>query len=137
MKRISGPRLSLTKFTEIKWVRFLLSGFLNTGLSYLVYIALLPLVAYKIAYTLSFVSGIVISYFLSALWVFKQPAALRSFLLFPLVYVAQYLFGLIGMYVLVEILRIPDWIAPLVLLPLSVPLSFLIARWVFRSQPTS
>jgi hypothetical protein len=42
--------------------RFLFSGTLNTGLSYLFYLALLQFLTYRSAYTIAFVFGILISY---------------------------------------------------------------------------
>lgn len=134
MKRTSDLKPLLTKFIDRRFINFLVVGSVNTVLSYLIYRVLLLVFSYSVAYTAAYLSGIVISYFLSARWVFKQPPGWRSFFRFPLVYVVQYLSGLVLMYVFIELFHVPAWLAPLVLLPITIPLSFIIGQWVFRTR---
>ncbi len=114
--------------------RFLVSGALNTGLTYLLYFALLQFLTYLSAYTLAFVCGILISYILNALFVFKVGISLKSFLRFPLVYLAQYVLGIFLVIILVEYAGVAHWLAPVLAILIVVPLTFILARTVFPSK---
>ncbi len=114
--------------------RFLFSGTLNTGLSYLFYLALLQFLTYRSAYTIAFVFGILISYFLNAVFVFKVGISLKSLLRFPLVYLAQYVLGIVLVIILVEYASVAHWLAPVLAILITVPLTFILARTVFASE---
>jgi len=117
--------------------RFLVAGVLNTALTYLLYVLLLQVVSYRVAFTLAYVAGILVSYALSARFVFRKQTSWRSFLRFPFVYLAQYLAGLLLVSLLVEWLSVPAWLAPLVALLVTIPLTYVLSRAVFAgARPT-
>ena len=117
--------------------RFLVAGVFNTALTYVVYVMLLHVVSYPVAFTLAYVAGILVSYALSARFVFRRQASWRSFLRFPFVYLAQYLAGLLLVSLLVEWLAVPAWIAPIVALLVTIPLTYVLSRAVFAgARPT-
>ena len=88
-------------------LRFLISGGINTAVTYLLYLALLPGLGYWPAYSVAFVTGIVTSYFLNTRFVFRVRTSARRAAAFPLVYLAQYLFGLAVLHVSVRWLAVP------------------------------
>lgn len=116
------------------FARFLLSGVLNTGITYLLYLGFLQIVSYRIAYTAAFVLGIFISYGLNALFVFRAGIAIRSLIRFPLVYLAQYVLGLVLVSILVEFVGIAAWLAPIFAILVTVPLTFVLSRTIFLSE---
>ena len=129
MKSTDGDRGSVP--------RFLVAGVLNTALTYALYVLLLAVVPYRVAFTLAYVAGILVSYALSARFVFRREASWRSFLRFPFVYLAQYLAGLLLVSVLVEWLAVPAWLAPIVALVVTIPLTYVLSRAVFTgARPT-
>lgn len=83
------------------------------------------------AYTLSFVSGILLSYGLNARYVFRANITLDTFFRFPAVYLGQYLLGLAVISLLVEKLGVAAWLAPAVVLLITVPTTFMLSRKVF------
>lgn len=108
--------------------RFVIVGALNTGITYAVYLLVLPALDYSAAYAVSYVIGIGIAYFLNARFVFKVNASWRTLVLFPLVYVVQYLFGWAVLSLAIEKFAISREFALLFSIALSIPLTFLLSR---------
>lgn len=115
-----------------RFFRFLVTGGLNTIATYGLYVALKTLVDYQIAYFLSYVSGIVFAFFLSTLFVFEKRISLRTFVRFPLVYVAQYVLGagLLGLFV--EQFGLSPTFSPLLIIVLTLPGSFFLSRLILK-----
>lgn len=111
-------------------VRFLLSGAINTGVTYAIYLLLLPHLDYRSAYSVSFLCGIVLSYAINVRYVFRVRAGWKSFALYPLVYLAQYLIGILILYVAVDKFGIAREYALLASIAVSVPVTFLISRTI-------
>jgi putative flippase GtrA len=122
------------KVFEPRWLRFLVAGAVNSVVTYVVYLGLLQFVDYRVAYTLSFVLGILFSYWMNAAFVFRKAVSLRTFLSFPLVYLAQYVLGVLLLSVAVEWLGIAPWLAPLLVLAITVPLTFFLSLTVFGER---
>jgi putative flippase GtrA len=116
--------------TENRIFRFLVTGALNTIMTFGIYVALKTVFDYQIAYFLSYVSGIVFAYLMNALFVFKKRVSLRSFIRFPLVYVVQYIAGAFLLELLVQVLGLSVTFAPLFVIVLTLPLTFLLSRFV-------
>lgn len=119
----TGARASSSAF-----VRFLLVGAANTGLTWAVYLALVPVLPYLAAYSAAYVLGIVIGYLLNAAFVFRVPLSWRGLAAMPLVYVAQFVIGSAVLWLVVEEGRIDRRVALAVSLAVSVPLTFLLSR---------
>ena len=113
------------------FARFLLSGLLNTVITYLLYLGFLQICSYRIAYTMAFVLGVFISYGLNAVFVFRSGVAIRSLIRFPVVYIAQYVLGLVIVASLVEFAEIAAWIAPIFAIIVTVPMTFILSRTIF------
>ena len=79
-------------------VRFLIAGGINTLATYLLYLAVLLVAPYPLAYSLSYAAGIIISFILNSRFVFRVPLRWSRLLRYPVVYVAQYLLGLCVIY---------------------------------------
>ncbi|QXI21348.1 GtrA family protein [Pseudomonas iranensis] len=123
--------MKLKKLLEIKFVRFLLTGGLNTALTYILYLALLSFLPYIWSYSISYVCGIFLAFLLSRFFVFKEHQGLKSALLFPFVYLAQYILGVFIVWLWVKKLSLPDYLAPLAAIALTLPLTFVLSRLVF------
>jgi putative flippase GtrA len=124
------------RFTDSRVPRYLAAGLLNTALTYVIYVLLLRIAPYRIAFTVAFVLGILLSYALNARFVFARRAQWRSFVRFPLVYVGQYVAGLLLVSLLVEWAGIDSRVAPLVALAVTIPLTYLLTRAVFIGKET-
>ena len=114
--------------------RFVAAGAVNTIVSYAIYLTLLQWMPYLAAYTIAYAVGIGISYLLLTRFVFGAPRRLATAMRFPLVYVAQYLTGSAIILLLVEAWGIRSSIAAIVAIIGSIPVSFLLSRFVLRAS---
>ena len=111
-------------------LRFVLVGLANTGFTYLIYLALLTWIRYELAYVLAYVVGIGTSYLMNAAFVFRQPLSWRGALTFPTVYIVQMVLGTLLLKALVEFAGIAESVAPLIVVAASLPVTFLMSRFV-------
>jgi len=114
-----------------EFTRFLLVGATNTVFSYLLYLLLLKFLPYIAAYTLSYCAGIVLSYFLNVLFVFKKNVSIASFLKFPVVYAIQYSLGALVLWLLVSLGINPTW-AMIGVLIVTIPVTFVASRFILK-----
>jgi putative flippase GtrA len=112
--------------------RFVVLGAANTIATYLLYLLALQFVGYVMAYTLSYVAGIGMSYAANALVVFRTPMSVKSAAAYPLVYAFQYLAGLALIAIQIELLSVPAWLAPWVAALILIPASFVLTRRMLR-----
>jgi len=122
----------LWKYLDMAFPRYLAAGVLNTVLTYLLYLGLLLLMPYIWAYSLTYIAGIASGYTLNAKWVFKKAPNIRSAMAYPLSYAVNYILGISLLWVLVEIVDIPSEVAPLVVIVISVPLMYILTKFIFQ-----
>ena len=134
MKSTKCRKSLLTKYINSEFGRFLLVGGLNTLLTQLLYMALLLVISYPLSYTISYIAGILLAYWLNSRIVFKEPLHWKKALQFPLVYVVQYILGFALLYVFIEWLGVHKMIAPLPVIAVIVPVTFLLSRYIIK-QP--
>ena len=114
------------------FVRFLISGGVNTLGTYLLYLALLNWLPYWFSYAIAFVSGIALAYALNRFFVFGAPRSEKKAAMLPLVYLGQYLVGASIVYLWVDLLHLHAAVAPLASIAITVPLTYAASRWLFR-----
>jgi putative flippase GtrA len=117
-----------------EFIRFIIVGGVNTLLSYVIYVSFLLFLPYPVAYTLAYIIAIFISYYLNTKFVFKRKARLSKALQFPLVYLAQYLVGFGSLYILVEILSVSEFIAPVLVVMITIPVTFILSRLIIKGH---
>ena len=123
---------------KIRFFRFLLTGGLNTGLTYVLYLILLNSLPYVWSYSISYVCGIVLAFAMSRFFVFKEHQGVKSVLLFPLIYVVQYAVGIFVVWFWVKKLLLPEYLAPLAAIALSLPLTYGLTKLIFvKAKPTT
>jgi len=108
--------------------RYLVAGAVNTAASWLVYVALLRVVSYRVAYPAAFGFGILLSFLLNSWFVFGVRLSWRRLLPYPAVYAVQFAVGYVVVWLVVEKLGWPAWPAPLIALAFTVPLGFVLTR---------
>ena len=118
----------------MQFFRFLVSGTINTGVTYGLYLLLLPRLGYLASYSAAYVIGIVLSYGLNSVFVFRQPMTWRGLVRFPLVYVLQYALTSVLLWIFVDLLGVDERIALLAAIAVTVPVTFLTARAVVMPQ---
>ena len=125
MKSFSGEAL-----------RFLLAGALNTGVTYLIYLLALQVLPYRAAYTLAYALGIVLGYALTTWFVFRAPWSWKRMLAYPMVYLLQYGLGVLFLTVLVERQWVGKELAPLIVVVVTLPVTFIASRLLIKGKST-
>jgi putative flippase GtrA len=122
------------RFINREFYRFVFWGGVNTLAGYLVYVSLLLFLPYLVSYSVAFLFSIFVSYVLNSKFVFKQELELRKAIKYPLVYVNQYVLGALSLYLLVHFLEINKLVAPLLVIVLTIPVTFFLSRRILRGK---
>ncbi|NWB51195.1 GtrA family protein [Pseudomonas gingeri] len=116
----------------IDLIKFIIGGSINTAFTYGLYFGLQFAIPYQVAYALAFSIGILFSYWFNATIVFKTPVSWKGFFAFPLVYLVQYLISAVLLSLFIERFDIPQSVAPLVVIIATIPITFVLTRWLLR-----
>ncbi len=112
------------RWSNAEFLRFLVVGGINTAIGYGMYLLFNVVMDYRLAYTLSYLCGILVAFVLNSILVFRQALRWKSLAIYPVVYVLQYGLGLLLVWVCVSILYLPEAYAPLVVIPLAIPMTY-------------
>ena len=113
-----------------EFARFLVAGAINTVITFALFEALRRVIPYLAAYSIAYASGIALSYVLNAGFVFRRRKTIASALRFPLVYVVQYAMGVGLLWVLVDVAKLNESFALLLVIAASIPVTFLLSRLI-------
>ena len=125
---VSSKRQHLT----IESAKFLISGAINTLLTLAIYYLLHLALPYQIAFATAYALGIGLSYWLNSAFVFKTPMTWKGLMAYPLVYLVQYALSAVLLGFFVEYLGVPKEIGPVFVVVITVPVTFLMTRWILR-----
>ena len=117
-----------------QFVKFVGVGGVNTIITYLLYLLLLLVTNYTVSYTIAYIFGIGLSYWLNLKFVFQEKGTKKKIILFPLVYLVQYLFGILVLYVAIDKLNISEKIAPILVVILAIPLTFILTKKILTKD---
>lgn len=118
-------------------IRFGLVGLANTLISYLLYLFFLLFMHYTLSTSLSFIITIFVSYYLNSIYVFHVKPTLKRALIFPSSYLVNYLISIFGLVILIEYFGIPEKIAPILALIVTVPCNYIIVKFILTTNVTS
>lgn len=124
----------LRLFLSSSGFRFLIGGLVNTVLTFALYWLLMMVVSYQVAYAASYCLGIALSYAINSRMVFRVRYSARSAILFPLVYLAGYLAGAAVLAIGVRVLGVSPWLAPVLSICATLPLTYLLTRLVLVAR---
>jgi putative flippase GtrA len=116
-----------------EFLKFIVSRGVCAIFSYGLYLALLLVVRYEIAYVVSYAAGIALAYFVSSRFVFQVAMSPRSAARFPLVYLAQFVVSFVLLRIAVQLVHIPPSIAYAIAVAVTIPLTFSLSRWIMRA----
>jgi putative flippase GtrA len=112
-----------------RWFRFLAGGGLNTIVTYALYLGINQILSYQISYLIAYVTGIVFSYCLNAIFVFRVQLSWKGLFTFPLVYIFQYVASAILLGAMVEFGSINAKIAPLFVPVIMIPVTYSLVKF--------
>ena|ERR1700687_5653634 len=117
--------------------RFVLSGGINALAGYLIYVILLAFFSYLVSYSIVYIVGILISYYLNSKFVFKQELKFRKALQYPIVYFVHYLLATISLYLLVQVFGVNRLLAPGLVILFTIPVTYFLSRRIIAGKQTS
>ena len=117
-----------------QFVKFVGVGGINTGVTYIIYLFLLLFFNYQVAYTITYISGIYLAYYLNLKFVFKQSGSTKKVFLFPFVYLVQYLLGILILYVVIDKYAFPEETGPVFVVLLTIPLTYLLSKKILSKK---
>lgn len=127
-QRSSGLASWLGRSAAREIIAFLFVGISNTALTYVTYLGLLQVLHYAWAYTGAFLVGLVYTGLLNIRLTFARHPTVAAWIVFAAYYTIYWLCSIALLRLLVDGLSVPEPYAPLVMLPIVVPLNFVITR---------
>ena len=120
-----------------QFISFGLVGVLNTVISLIIYYVLIYFGCnYILANFFGFVGGVLNSYFWNSRYVFKEKKEnnnKKAFVKVTISYGISFGISTILMYVMVDMLGISKYLAPLIRLVVTVPINFVLnKKWAFK-----
>lgn len=115
-----------------RWLRFLVGGAINTASTYAIYLALNTILAYQLAYFIAYILGVIFAYWFNATVVFRVNLSWKGFFSYPIVYLVQYITSAFLLGGLVEVVGIRESLAPLVVVIVMVPVTYLMNKLVLE-----
>jgi putative flippase GtrA len=122
------------KYMNNEYVRFIIAGIINVISTYVLYLLFLTLLNYIVSYTLSYIFGIAISYYLNSSFVFHTSFSWKKALQYPTVYVVQYIIGAACLYVFVKLLHLAPTTAPFLVMMITIPIVFVMSRFILKGD---
>ena len=123
--------MKLTKEQIGEMVRFSIVGVLITVIHYVVYWLLQLVINVNIAWTAGYIVGFVVNYFLSARYIFREKATAQNGAGFGGAHLVNYFLqmGLLNFFLWLG--WSAEW-APVGVYAISIPVNFLLVRFVFK-----
>ncbi|PTE73762.1 GtrA family protein [Staphylococcus devriesei] len=120
--------------THYEIIKFVIVGGINTLDYYITYLILLKLlnVNYMISHIIGFIVSFIISYYLNCYFVYKVKPTLKKFLSFPITQVVNIGTQTLLLYIFVRWFNFPSEIAPFVGLIVTIPITFILSKWILR-----
>lgn len=124
------------KFISISFIKFLITGFINTFSSFGLYILLLKLNCnYIIAIILSYIFGIILSYLLNTFFVFNAKKEISNMVKFVFSYLTSLILNILITYFLVSFFELNKVLAQLIATIVCIGYNFILqSKWVFKKK---
>lgn len=117
-----------------RWFIFLIYGFVNFLISYIVYIFLLSFFNYAISFLMSYIFGIFLAYYLNSVFVFKEKMSKKKFSLYPFIYIITYAISSVWLFIFIEILGFKDEFSPILVAIAMFPISYILNKFVISKN---
>lgn len=122
--------------THAEILKFIIVGGINTLNYYVVYLLLLKLlhIEYMISHITGFIVAFVISYYLNCYFVYRVKPTWRKFISFPITQLVNVSLQTVLLYVFVSSLNLPAEIAPFAGLIITIPITFILSKWILKDS---
>ncbi|HEI6484322.1 TPA: flippase GtxA [Staphylococcus aureus] len=122
--------------THAEILKFIIVGGINTLNYYVVYLLLLKLlhIEYMISHITGFIVAFVISYYLNCYFVYRVKPTWRKFISFPITQIVNISLQTVLLYVFVSWLNLPAEIGPFAGLIITIPITFILSKWILKDS---
>lgn len=122
--------------THAEILKFIIVGGINTLNYYVVYLLLLKLlhIEYMISHITGFIVAFVISYYLNCYFVYRVKPTWGKFISFPITQIVNVSLQTVLLYVFVSWLNLPAEIAPFAGLIITIPITFILSKWILKDS---
>ncbi|MBH4500135.1 flippase GtxA [Staphylococcus aureus] len=122
--------------THAEILKFIIVGGINTLNYYVVYLLLLKLlhIEYMISHITGFLVAFVISYYFNCYFVYRVKPTWRKFISFPITQIVNVSLQTVLLYVFVSWLNLPAEIAPFAGLIITIPITFILSKWILKDS---
>ncbi|MBA3537977.1 MAG: GtrA family protein [Tatlockia sp.] len=120
----------ISKTVNKQTISFAIAGLISTGIMFGIYVILYKHIYFQYAYFIAYCISVIALYFMNSA-VFKKEISLQTSLEFPLIYLLQYVLSAASLEFFVW-LGVSETYAPLLIILILLPLTFLLNRIVFR-----
>ncbi|HCX2713951.1 TPA: flippase GtxA [Staphylococcus aureus] len=122
--------------THAEILKFIIVGGINTLNYYVVYLLLLKLlhIEYMISHITGFLVAFVISYYLNCYFVYRVKPTWRKFISFPITQIVNVSLQTVLLYGFVSWLNLPAEIAPFAGLVITIPITFVLSKWILKDS---
>jgi putative flippase GtrA len=128
-----GTRYSFFRqWVTSEFVRFVVVRGICAIFTYGLYLVLLIKIRYEVAYLVSFVGGVVLAYVINSRYVFREAMNAKSAILFPIVYIVQFLVSFVLLRIAVQWVGILPSIAFAIAVGITIPVTFVLSRLIIR-----
>ena len=124
----------LRQAVKKQMIGFVVAGLLSTLIMFGLYVGLHRVINYQYAYLIAYSIAVIALYFMN-IFLFKGSISLQTFLKFLLIYLFQYLVGAASLGLIVR-LGFPVTFAPLLVVVVLLPITFLLNRVVLSRKKT-
>lgn len=119
-------------FLTPKFTKFVIVGIINTINHNIIYLTLLNFLNYMAANLIAFIISMIISFFLNCYFTFNIKPTFEKFMVFPLTNLPNLFFQTVGIYIVVEVIKISKEYGALITAIFSIPLTFLMMKLVLE-----
>lgn len=112
-------------------IRFIIVGATATGIHYIVYLLILKLVSTNLSYSIGYISGFIVNYYLTAFFTFKTGTSIKKGLGFLFSNIFNFGFQML-LFNAFLYFQFKKEIVPLLVFIIAVPINFVLVRWVFN-----
>lgn len=125
--------MNINKEAIGEMIRFSIVGVLVTAIHYGVYWLLQLVVNVNIAWTAGYIAGFIVNYFLSAFYIFRKKTSVKNGAGFGIAHVVNYLLQMVLLNFFIWI-GLSAEMAPVGVYAVSIPVNFLLVRFVFKKM---
>lgn len=125
--------MNMNKEAIGEMIRFSIVGVLVTAIHYGVYWLLQLVVNVNIAWTAGYIAGFIVNYYLSAFYIFRKKTSVKNGVGFGMAHVVNYLLQMVLLNFFIWI-GLSAEMAPVGVYAVSIPVNFLLVRFVFKKM---